>query len=207
MKKELIEENFKQFVPKEFASYCADLLLHYKVKMTITKERNSKNGDYRPPLRKGQHEVTVNHNLNPYLFLLVYVHEMAHVKTWEDYKNKALPHGMEWKKNFKLMTLPILESGNLPSDIQAALVKFFVKTPATFIADTHLTKVLKRYDTENITFSSITLDNIPLGTKFKLKNGLAFEKKERLRTWYLCRELRTDKIYRVKGNAEIQVLD
>ncbi len=201
MTRDQIITGFKKYVPQEFAVFCADLLVQYKVDLRVKRPRNTKSGDYRPPVHgRKKHEVTVNSDLNPYYFLLVYVHEMAHVKTWEDYQHKADPHGDEWKSIFKIMTKPILDSGLLPHELQTTLIKFFVKTPATFNSDSQLMKVLRSFDKPG---NMVTLDELPFNAEFKLNNGLHLVKNERLRTWYLCKEVTTGRQYRVKGNAEV----
>lgn len=199
-RQELISQ-FEKFVPKEFAPFCADMLAQYKVQLKVKRPRNTKSGDYRPPVRHKQHQVTVNSDLNPYYFLLVYVHEMAHVKTWEEFGRKVDPHGNEWRENFRLMAKPMLDSGLLPQNLQNVLKHFFIKTPATFLADPKLTKVLKQFDQKA---DSLTVDDIPMGSKFFLTNGLHLVKESKLRTWYLCKEVSTGRGYRVKGNAEIE---
>ena len=204
MTKDQIISGFKKYVPQEFASFCADLLVQYKVDLKVKRPRNTKSGDYRPPVQgRKKHEVTVNSDLNPYYFLLVYIHEMAHVKTWEDFGRKAEPHGEEWKRIFKEMAQPVLMSGLLSPDLQSALTKFFIKTPATFLSDTHLISVLRKYDKGD---EIITLDAIPTGATFKLNNGLCLVKEARLRTWYLCKEVSTGRKFRVKGNAEVSAV-
>ncbi|MCK9480425.1 MAG: SprT-like domain-containing protein [Bacteroidia bacterium] len=204
MTRDQIIAGFKRYVPHEFAAFCTDLLVQYKVDLRVKRPRNTKSGDYRPPVQgRKKHEVTVNSDLNPYYFLLVYIHEMAHVKTWEDYGRKADPHGEEWRRIFREMAKPVLNSGLLPDDLHSALIKFFTKTPATFLADPYLTKVLRKYDKgDNV----LTLDEIPTGAQFKLNNGLQLIKETRLRTWYMCKEPGTGRQFRVKGNAEVVVI-
>ncbi|MCO6494054.1 MAG: SprT-like domain-containing protein [Bacteroidetes bacterium] len=205
MTREQIIAGFKRYVPNEFADFCTDLLVQYKVDLRVKRPRNTKSGDYRPPVQgRKKHQVTVNSDLNPYYFLLVYIHEMAHVKTWEDYGRKAEPHGQEWRQIFKEMSKPVLNSGLLPKDLQIALQRFFEKTPATFLADSNLTKVLRQYDKNA---ALLTVDEIPMGGEFKLNNGLHLIKESRLRTWYMCKEVTTGRQFRVKGNAEVQQFD
>lgn len=205
---EQIEEKFKEYVPVEFSRYCAFLLIQYKVQLNVKNPRNTKSGDYRPPHGSNKnHRVTVNKDLNPYYFLLVYIHEMAHVKTWEQHKRKALPHGEEWRNNFREMAEPVVNSSLLPDDLKKALRIFFVKTPATFMADANLCKVLRKYDKESKQEEGLLhLTEIPIGTTFMLKNGQILSKDKQLRTWYLCKELATGKLYKVKGNAEIKLI-
>lgn len=208
MKKAHLTESFATFVPEEFAAYCADLLLKYKAKLTVKEPRRTKSGDYKPPAHGyEQHKVTVNSDLNPYYFLLVYIHEMAHVKTWDEYDHKVLPHGEEWKHSFRLLTKPVLASGKLPKELQAALIRFFIKTPATFIADTKLHAILRSFDENNETEATILLETLHIGNYFSLRNGMRMKLEKRLRSWYLCTNIDNKKTYKVKGNAEVIAID
>jgi SprT protein len=206
LKRNDLTDAFAQFVPLPFVDYCVDLLMSYKVALKVKASRTTKSGDYRPPVGgRKQHQVTLNDDLNPYHFLLVYIHEMAHVKTWEDYGRKVMPHGNEWRENFKAMAVPVLESGLLPDELTKALKRFFINTPASFMSDSKLMRVLKQWDTEE-KVSKIFLEDLPSGTKFKLENGMALQKEKKLRTWYLCKDLITTKVYKVRGNAEVVVI-
>jgi SprT protein len=205
MQKEEIQKHFENYVPPEFAAYCADLLVKYGVHIKVKAPRNTKAGDYRPPVNgRKYHEVTVNEDLNPYYFLLVYLHEMAHVTAWIAHGRNHEPHGKEWKAHFWELTLPVLQSDKLPPSLKTALKRFFIKTPATFIADTALHKVLSSFDTQK---SPVThLNELPFDSLFSLNNGLVLQKKSQLRTWFMCEDPKSGKKYRVRGNAEVTLL-
>ena len=212
MKKHELTLHFQQFVPHEFAEYCSELLMEYKAKLEVKPHRHTKNGDYRPPRHAyEQHKITVNSDLNPYFFLLVYLHEVAHIKTWTTYQRKVAPHGKEWKDDFRLVAAPVLHSGLLPEKLSAALHHFFIKTPATFHADSSLIKVLKSYDLtgddpKDKPQQDLLLMNLPIGTQFILTNGMRMQSLEKLRTWFLCKNLDNGRRYRVKGSSEVQVI-
>ena len=73
---------------------------HYKVHLTVTKKRKSVLGDYRHSGMGSNHRITVNGNLNKYEFLITLLHELAHLLTFELYKNRVEPHGKEWKSSY-----------------------------------------------------------------------------------------------------------
>ena len=91
--------SFFDHFPPSVAEYCFQLWQDHPFDFIVSKTRDSKLGDYRFSPQKG-HQITVNHNLNPYSFLVTYLHEVAHLLTYQTYKNKVLPHGNEWKKAF-----------------------------------------------------------------------------------------------------------
>lgn len=206
MQKTDIVSRFSLFVPHTFAEYCASLLVEHSVLLRITSNRKTKSGDHRPPQRgHAQHRVSVNGDLGPYSFLLVYIHEMAHVITWKQYGFNIKPHGKEWRQNFKLLAQPILMSQEIPPPLNIALQRFFVKTPATFLADPNLTSVLERI--ENPENHTLLLQELKPGTQFLLENGKAFRVVKKLRTWFLCTETATGRNYRVSGSARVMLLE
>ena len=100
---------FEKFLPKESAQYCYDLWKKHGFEFKIKKSRKTKLGDYRFDPKIGKHIISVNNDLNQYSFLITYLHEVAHLLTFQKYKNKVAPHGEEWKNEFKLVALPVLK--------------------------------------------------------------------------------------------------
>src|SRR4051812_38681850 len=99
------------------------MIIEHRVFLRITRSRLSKYGDYRAPSGGKGHRISLNYNLNPYMFLVTFVHEMAHLTTFNRFKRKADPHGKEWKSEFKVLLEPFLRSGAFPSPLKEALEK------------------------------------------------------------------------------------
>ena len=100
----------KKYIPETAVALIAKWIVDYDFKLKIKKERSTKLGDYRSPFNGSNHQVTVNFNLNKYAFLVTLVHEIAHLTTFNKYKNSVLPHGAEWKQEFKKLMQPFLNS-------------------------------------------------------------------------------------------------
>lgn len=167
----------------------------------ISRNRTSKLGDYRPPHDGKGHRISVNHNLNPYAFLITTVHEFAHLKTWSAYRNKVKPHGREWKSDFRELMRPFIQSGLFPDDIQQAIVRYLDNPAASSCSDLQLFRVLKRYDTPGET--TPTVEQLPDNALFTLKNGRIFQKKEKIRKRYRCIEIKTQRVYLFSPVAEV----
>ena len=60
----------------------------YKIHLTVTRKRRSVLGDYRHAGGWGNHKISINGNLNKFEFLITFLHELAHLFTYEQYKNK-----------------------------------------------------------------------------------------------------------------------
>jgi SprT protein len=168
--------------------------------LKITKARLTKLGDYRHPYNGKPHEITINHNLNSYSFLITLVHEIAHLTTWNKYRRKVLPHGMEWKEEFRNLLKPVFELNIFPEEIFECLKNYSVNPKASSCADTELMKVLKKYD-KNSEF--VHLEDIPEKSVFSLKSGRTFIKGEKIRKRYKCIDTTNKKLYLVSPVAEV----
>ena len=180
------------------AEYCFQLWTDHPFTFIISKSRLSKFGDYRFSPQKG-HTITVNINLNPYAFLITYLHEVAHLITFKNHKNRVAPHGKEWKDNFYQLFEPILDEELLPAELIQVL-KSYLKNPAASSAVyAPLVEVLKKFDPEN---NLILLKDLPENSIFALKN-LRLIKQKLNRTRYFCTDPITGKKYLVSKNAHV----
>jgi SprT protein len=202
-KAELIEK-IKKFVPDGTETYVVDLLIQYKVQLKLNKPRSSKFGDYRSPgIDSKHHRITVNKDLNPYNFLITFLHEVAHLTAFEKFRNRIDPHGKEWKAEFKTMLEPIVSHHQLPDDILIAIRKYMHDPSASSCSDAHLMKVLARYDKDQ----KLLLEQVPFGALFKLDTGRIFKKGKKLRSWYQCFEQPGNKEYRVSGISKVDIIE
>ena len=98
------KEILLNYIPEPSVDTMAEWILHFNFNLKITENRASKLGDYRAPIHKSRHLITINHNLNKFAFLITLVHEIAHLTTFEKFKNahvRIMPHGAEWKTEYK----------------------------------------------------------------------------------------------------------
>ncbi|MDH5827695.1 sprT domain-containing protein [Sphingobacterium faecium] len=169
--------------------------------LKISKSRSTKFGDYRAPYRGAGHRISVNHDLNPYAFLITTIHEFAHLKTWQQFKHQVKPHGIEWKDNFKQLMDPFLQLEVFPQDIKDAVVKYLENPAASSCTDLHLFRTLQRFDKQSEQI--FTVEMLPEKEHFKLKNGRIFQKQSKIRKRYRCLEIMTNKVYLFSPIAEV----
>ena len=198
MKNKKIDSFFDHFPPK-VAEYCFQLWHDYSFDFIVSKSRDSKLGDYRFSPLKG-HQVTVNHNLNPYAFLVTYIHEVAHLTTYLAHKNKVLPHGQEWKTEFYNLFEPILDEDLLPAELVNVLRAYLKNPAASSNGYQPLVDILKSFDEQPP--AGTPLVELAEGTSFALKN-LRFIKGKLRRTRYICKELNSGRNYLVAKNAYV----
>jgi SprT protein len=197
-----LKEILSRKVPEPSLDYCLTLAHQYPFNFTVTKKRHSKLGDYRYSPRDQSHTVTVNGDLNPYQFLITYVHEVAH-RVVHKPRGRQLPHGLEWKNKFKELMLPLLNTDSFPDDVLRVLAKHMKNPKASTSADHKLVKVLAQYDSSKETV--LTLDSIPLEGEFMLRKR-SFKKLEIKRTRSLCLDLKNGKRYLIPEIAEVTLV-
>tara|TARA_B100000809_G_scaffold232924_1_gene249245 strand:- start:830 stop:1453 length:624 start_codon:yes stop_codon:yes gene_type:complete len=192
-----------RFLPEGTAEYVSELILSYEAHFRITKKRKTKLGDYRSPRSGKGHHISVNGDLNKYAFLITTIHEFAHLTTYNKFKHNALPHGLEWKSEFKELFDPIFNLTELPEDINISITNYLKNAKASSCSDDKLSRVLKRYDKNS---NVILVEHLNIGDQFKLK-GKIFVKGKKLRKYYLCQDINSRREYRVLGLAQIETIE
>lgn len=183
----------------------ADYLEKYKVHLTVTRERKSILGNYRNAHNNLSHRITVNGTLNTFSFLITLLHELAHLLTYEQYKNKVQPHGREWKTIYGQLLAWFIQHKVFPGDIENELLATLHNPGASSCAEEGLMRVLRNYDPQSDNLTMI--EAVPPSSLFKLKDGRVFKKGERLRKRYRCEEVFTKRFFLFSPVYEVEVID
>lgn len=195
-----IAQQLTKYLPDGFAPMIAELFLPIPVKFKIVNPRNTKLGDYRPAHNGLPHRITINGNLNPYSFLITTIHEFAHLQAHVKYGRNIQPHGNEWKKTYRELLIPFINTKMLPKDIEFALINSLIHTKASSCSDIGLSRILKNYDKRNDDY--LLLEELPINSKFNLQ-GKIFMKGPLRRKRFICEEIRTKKKYLIYAIAEV----
>jgi hypothetical protein len=179
----------KPYVPEEATDIVVRWIQDFKVALTITQSRKSVFGDYRWPQNGKGHRISVNGDLNPYAFLITLVHEMAHLTSWEKYRNTVSSHGREWKHEFKILMDEFSGKRIFPGDIRTAFKQHLVAPAYSHCEDPQLMKALRKYDR----VAETSLDEIPEGSVFKFGNNI-YRKGKKLRKRFMCYEINSKRV-------------
>ncbi len=189
-----------KYIPEDAASLVGRWIDYFKCDFKVSRNRNTKFGDFRPGQNGENDRISVNYDLNPYAFLITTVHEFAHLVTWKEHKGRVKPHGTEWKHNFRKMMQPFFEKEIFPDDLYKAIARYLANPAASSCSDIDLFRALKKYDRDT-GFS--TVESLPAKTVFMLKDGRAFQKGHLLRKRYSCMEIGSGRIYLFNPMAEV----
>jgi len=181
-------------VPPTALSYCYQLWCETPFQLKITRTRQTKVGDFTTRNNLAHPRITLNHELNPYLFVITYIHEVAHLRVHRRHGNRVDPHGEEWKSAFRLLMHPVMSRSVFEEDILVELERHMVNPKASSFADSDLTRVLRQYDKNAAMYA--TLSDIPEGSIFRFQ-GKFFKKGKIRRTRVLCHEVKTRRDYLV----------
>jgi len=191
------------FLPEGTFENVVHYLHQHHVHLTVTKERKSVLGDYRNAVRGKNHRITVNGNLNKYAFLITLLHELAHLLTHEQYGHRVSAHGKEWKTSYGLLLADFVKKKIFPADIEHELRKSLINPAASSCAEESLMRILRKYDERKN--GSCFLEELPDGSFFKTKDGRIFQKGEKLRKRFKCKEKSTNIVYLFSPIYEVKL--
>ena len=206
-------ERYRAILSNHLPPQAVEPVYHYldrhRVHFHITRGRRSKLGDYRRPYPgHDYHEISVNGDLNVYLFLWVFLHEAAHLETHLHHP-AAAPHGHEWQSEYAHL---IVDWHTLfPLDVQPLLLRYASHIPLSRNLLHRIEEQLHRHDPDYTPDEHLTLDHL-LATRgdndsirFRLKNkpDLLLESIVRRRTRWLCRDVATGRQYTVSAHADV----
>lgn len=202
------EEQYKATLAKYLPLEAVDDVFVFltqtnQVKMRITPRRNSKLGDYRwPQPEHPYHEISVNGNLNPYLFLWVLLHEMAHLNTHKLYGTRVQPHGHEWQQEYARL----LANYQFPPDIEKLKQHYIRRIPLKRQLMLDIEAQLHHYDPDYKQEDYLMVKNLEPGTRFCIKgqNDRIFKLEERVRTRFKCLDEADGRRYLITGSALVE---
>ena len=192
-----------KYLPERAVPLCFDLIKENRVHLKVVNERVTRHGDYRR-LQNGQHQITVNATLNKYRFLITLIHEIAHLVAFEKYGRRIKPHGLEWKKTFQYLMLPLLRPEIFPSKLLPLLASHFKNPKASSSTDARLSLALQQFDEQQLEKTYVF--QLPVGSIFRIYNGKLFKKGNKRIKRYECVEVGTGKVYLFQPNAEVELI-
>jgi SprT protein len=195
-------EILKAHVPENAIGYATELWRLGNFFFKLSRDRETKLGDYSFDPTAKKHTITINKGLNQYSFLVTYLHEVAHLVTTLRHGVYVKAHGEEWQSAFKEVMYPVLKPDVFPEDILIALhLHMFNDPSASSCADITLMKVLGRYDKDADDYSF--LEDLGVGDHFMIKQE-TYEVERFLKKRAICFELRTGKKYYVPNGMKVK---
>lgn len=198
----------RRYLPLSAVDPIYDYIVANGVRFHIKRQRTSKLGDYRMPQpHHNYNEISVNGDLPPHFFLLVMLHEMAHLETFKAYGRTVQPHGHEWQQQYRTLLIQYYNEGHFPPEVYPLLKKYTARIPLNRAAGNELERRLKEIDNPSEADTVLLLKDLPEGALFRIKSHpeILFRSVEKRRTRYRCIDTGTGRAYLVSGEAEISL--
>ncbi|MEI9808891.1 MAG: SprT-like domain-containing protein [Bacteroidota bacterium] len=203
-KQEVPISQLQDYLPPGTYEPVLNYLRQFKVHLTVAKERKSILGDYRHRTPHDHHRISVNGNLNKYSFLITLLHELAHLLTFEQFGNKVMAHGREWKAIYGQLLDQFLQHKIFPPDIEKEILLSLKNPAASSCAEDGLLRVLRRYDPAGSKF--LLIEEILQHAIFRTEDGRVFQKGKKLRKRFQCKEVKTGKLYLFSPVYEVELV-
>ncbi len=195
-------EALAEYLPPKTYEHIVEYLHHYKVHLTVSRERASVLGDYRNATGDRHHRISVNGNLNRYAFLITLLHELAHLLTFDRYGHTVSAHGKEWKTQFGILLAQFLQHNIFPQDVHRALERSLHNPAASSCADDDLMRVLRKYDP--VDERRALVEELGEGELFRTKDGRTFRRERLVRKRIRCIEVPSEKVYLFSPIYEVE---
>jgi SprT protein len=189
--------SLEKYLPPNTLHYLKIWFADYYIHIKVTRNRNSKLGDYRK-LPDHSHEITINSTLAPQLFFFVLTHELAHLIAFEKYGRKISPHGNEWKETFRQMLLQSISV--YEENLRPVIIQFSKSPKANFMASPDLVKYFHiEKQEDSLTF----IEELEKGDFFMYRNE-KYLLEGLIKKNYLCKNLATGRKYSFKPLARVE---
>lgn len=190
---------FENHLPIHSINYCIKVSKPFDFELNVSFDRKSKFGHYKYWPTTKLHSISINKGLSKPLFLITFIHELAHLQVMVKYGREEKPHGLRWKRTFTTLMLPLLNPTIFEDKLLSRLAKHLKNPKASLSADPALWSILFPKASTN----SLSVEDIEIGNSFVFKDRV-FKKVKTRRTRALCYESKSGNNYLIPLLAKIE---
>ena len=184
----------EKYIPENSLHFIENSLGNEKVRIKIKSARRTKLGDYKFHKKTSIHQISVDGTLKPEAFFFVLTHEIAHLFVQVANSTRVKSHGAEWKHAFGQMLRESI--GAYSDEIRPYILQHSINPKASVGADRKLHRRLFLVN-EN---PEKLVENLEDAQRFRIGKRI-FERGQKRKIRYICKEIRTQKLYLVSGQA------
>lgn len=187
-------KHFEPYLPEGALTFIKQWVKEENLTIKIRNTRKTKLGDYKFIRELNVHQITVNQDISPEAFFFVLTHEIAHLLVRTNFPSRVKSHGDEWKFTFGKL---LLESVEIYSEeMRPVILRHAYRPKASLSADKILMNNLFQIEQDE----TKRIENLSENQKFRIGKRI-FERGEKRKIRYLCKEIQTGKLYTVSGSA------
>lgn len=195
-------KTFDTYLPSKAIDYCVAISAKYKFDLDLSFDRKTKFGHYKYWPQTRSHTISINKGLSPALFLITFIHELAHLEVMITFGRRPKPHGKEWKLAFKRLMLPVLNPSIFDTVLLSVLANHLKNPKASLSADPKLWQILFSNEEKG----ALSIKDLEDGNEFIFKNRV-FKKVKSRRTRALCYEAKSGNNFLIPLVAKIDRLE
>jgi SprT protein len=191
-----ISKGLSAYIPEAFVPVVIEWMKADSIHLHVVRGRKTKFGDYQPSsARKNFHRISINADLNPWEFLFTLTHEYAHLLNWKKTARLTMPHGPEWKSEYRILLHKLFVTGAFPESLARTLQCYLASPLNSTKSEIKLNLAVAAMN-QGLS-ETVTLEEIPQGSVFILDDGRQFRKGRKIRTSYECYSIPEGKMFRV----------
>jgi SprT protein len=199
-------KQFKDSISGNAYDFFVGLLVDKNVIIRHVAARKTKLGDFRHFRAKRIPEITVNQNLLPDTLTFILAHEVAHFLVHIHNKRRTEPHGKEWKEMFAYLLKQLIQNNAFSPEISNHIEKFLQNVKGTVGRGSKLFALL--FPQEEEIEGTHILENLHNGALFVIpSSGKVYEKGEKRRTRYVCRQINNKRFYLVSRSLRVKLFE
>ena len=180
-------------IKKELLDWASNICAHENIQLILSKPRKRKLGDFRIDNLNKKPRISINSNLSNELFVLTFLHELAHKIVYDQHGRRVKPHGLEWKNQFSQVLKTAVQD-----DILLPFRDFLIQ---------HSKRPRARVENSPSNPNLPKLRDLSPGQDFRIEGSkMTFKLKKKIRTRYLCTHVESGKLYTISGNASVMEL-
>lgn len=199
-------------LPAPALCYAEQIHQRFGFSLRIVKPRRTRLGDFRV-YPDGHQQITVNADLNPYAFLITYVHEVAHAAVYQAQRNagrryrQTRPHGIAWQQAFRELMQPLLNESIFPAAILQPLLVYLQQPTATTAGCPALIAALREAAPPRLDLpGQLPLADLVEGQAFLFQKKI-FVRGALRRTRVVCKETASGRLYAILAQAQVIIHD
>lgn len=189
----------ENYLPENALPYVEEWLKVLPCNIIVAKERITKLGDFKS---RGDKAISISVNFieNKDFFFFILTHEIAHLHVFNQYKNRVLPHGVEWKLAYQKLLLASYEV--YEKSFQPLVLEFAKNPKASFSSSPSIVRYFREEDLEG---DLCFLEDLRINQFFLFQNK-SFEVIERKNKRFVCKNLKNKNVYIFSPLAKVKLI-